>query len=76
MINAKVVNNIPVCGKCDNNNLSGARSCKQVVMNNESYTMIIKHCYNCGEDNAYLLDATIDKETRYEINDVIKDIES
>ena len=76
MYNAKVINNMPVCGNCGNEKLSGCRSCKQVVMNNKSYTMIIKHCYSCKEDVAYLLDATIDKETRYEINGATKDIES
>ena len=74
MVNAKIVNNRPICGKCSNEELSGVRDYKEVVMNNLTYTMFINHCYKCKEDNRYLADITLDRTLRYEITDVIKDV--
>ena len=74
MVNAKIINNRPICSKCGNEELSGVREYKEVVMGNLAYTMFINHCYKCGEDNRYLADITLDRTLRYEITDTIKDV--
>ena len=74
MVNAKIINNRPICSKCGNEELSGVREYKEVVMGNLTYTMFINHCYKCKEDNRYLADITLDRTLRYEITDVIKDV--
>ena len=75
MINAKIVNNIPTCKNCNNDDLGGIREYKAVLMNNQKYTLFQKQCYKCRTLNQYLADVLIDKTIRYEITDNIKTIE-
>ena len=74
MINAKILNNKPICGKCGNDKLSDTKDYKQVIMDNVSYTMFVVKCYKCNEENKYLADAWLDHTARYEINHKISDV--
>lgn len=74
MFNARIENNIPICGNCGSGNLSGTRDYKQVKYKGESLTLFINHCYNCKEDNRYLSIVTLEKSERVEIEDVLEEI--
>lgn len=74
MINAKITNNKPICGKCNSDKLSGIRDYKEVVMDSLTHTMFIVKCYNCAEDNRYLADLDLERTTRYEINQKVSDV--
>jgi hypothetical protein len=73
MVNSKIINNVPVCGKCNSDKLSGIRDYKEIVMDDITYTMFMVKCYSCKEDNRYLADVTLEETTGYEINHKISD---
>lgn len=75
VINAKIIDNQPICGYCKSNNISGIRDYKQIEMNDKNYVMFQFRCYSCNQDNKYLADVMLDGTIRYEINGNIKEVE-
>lgn len=74
MINAKILNNKPLCGKCNSNNLSGIREYREIEMDNNKYVLFQVKCYSCHTDNQYIADINLDETIRYEAKGDIKDI--
>lgn len=74
MINAKIVNNLPMCGYCKNKNFSNIKEYKEIEMNDQKYVMFQVKCYSCNQDNRYLADIKIEGTARYEVNGKTTDI--
>ena len=74
MINAKILNNFPICGNCGSSNLSGIRDYNPIEIDNEQYVVFEFQCYNCRAYGEYIADIGMDKTTRYEAKGNIKEI--
>lgn len=75
MLNARIVNNHPICPKCNTDkDLGDVRDYKSVSMNDKQYTLFTVHCYKCKNNVQYLSDVTMDGTTRLEVTSQIKSV--
>lgn len=79
MNSAKIIDNIPYCGKCGNR-LGNTREYKHIIKEDtgESFTLFSRYCdtKGCGEVCSYLLDLSLEGNIRYELNnEKIKEVE-
>lgn len=75
MYNAKIINNIPICGKCGSSNVFGLKNeYKEVENNGDKYVMFQTKCHDCNQYNCYLADVDLETNTRYEIKGKVTEV--
>lgn len=69
IVNAKLINNIPVCSKCGSELAATSKDYNLVKVNGKKYTQFIRRCLKCNTLNEYYSEMILGDNTRYIFNE-------
>ena len=69
IVNAKLINNIPVCSKCGGELAATTKDYNLVKVNGKKYTQFIRRCLKCNTLNEYYSEMILGDNTRYIFNE-------